>query len=146
MTTQILEKLALGLSGLTASGIGVAILGVPHAFYASYGIALGDNASLLSELRAAAAGLVVFGGVMLMGIWRSTMLPLSRCAALTVFLAFPAGRLIGIVVDGAPSGPIIGALVFELAIATFCLFAFARGSNPARARLFAVRTAVQTRP
>lgn len=119
-----LEKATLGISGLTAVGIGGFIMAAPHAFYASYGITLGDNASLLSELRAPAAGLVTLGVLMLTGIWRSAMAQLAVAATLIVFLAFPAGRLIGLAVDGMPSGAIIGALVLEVAIAMLCIFAF----------------------
>jgi hypothetical protein len=120
------EKFALGLSGLTALIIGAFILFAPHAFYASYGITLGEEASLLSELRAPAASLAGFGVLMLLGIWRHAILPIGMAAALTVFIAFPAGRLIGLAVDGMPSGSVIGALVVELIIAALCLAAFRR--------------------
>jgi len=50
----LFEKIALGLSGLTAVTIGACILFAPHAFYAGYGITLGQDANLLSELRAPA--------------------------------------------------------------------------------------------
>ncbi|MGP6088369.1 DUF4345 domain-containing protein [Antarctobacter jejuensis] len=126
MTLTLLEKTALGLSGVTALGIGAFILAAPQAFYASYGITLGDGASLLSELRAPAAGLAVFGALMLAGIWRAALTPVAITAALTVFLAFPAGRIVGLAVDGMPSGGIIGALGIELAIAALCLTAFRR--------------------
>jgi hypothetical protein len=43
MTPTLLEKLALGLSGLTALTIGALILSAPHAFFAGYGITLGDD-------------------------------------------------------------------------------------------------------
>ncbi len=124
MTLSVVEKAALGVSGLTALGIGAAILVAPHSFYASYGIKVGNNPSLLSELRAPAAGLAAFGVLMLAGIWRSKMAALAKAAALTVFLAFPAGRLVGLAIDGLPSGGIIGALSFELAVAALCVFAF----------------------
>lgn len=129
MTLTFLQKMALGVSGLTSAGIGIFILVAPHAFYASYGIALGDDASLLSELRAPAAGLATLGGLMLMGILRPAMAQVSIAAALTVFLAFPAGRLIGLVIDGMPSSGIIGALVLEIAIAALCVVAFSRRSG-----------------
>ena len=96
----------------------------PHTFYASYGIALGENPSLLSELHAPAAGLTALGILMLLGIWRSTMAQLAVASTLIVFLAFPAGRFIGPAVDGMPSSGIIAALLFEVAIAALCLFAF----------------------
>ena len=124
--TNRLEKTALLVSGLTAAGIGIAINANPFGFLASYGVTLEDNASLLSELRAPAAGLVAFGAVMLAGLWRPAIAPISKAMALCVFLAFPVGRLIGWTIDGVPSGAIIGALVVEIAIAALCLVAFAR--------------------
>lgn len=133
MTTSRFEKTALGLSGLTALGVGMFILIEPHAFFASYDIVLESDASLLSELRAPAAGLAAFGIIMLLGIWRAAITPISKVAALTVFLAFPAGRVIGLVVDGLPSDPILGALIFELAVAGLCIAAFSRRALPAHA-------------
>lgn len=126
MTLNLLEKITLGISGLTAIGIGGIITFAPHAFFASYGISLGEDPSLLSELRAPAAGLTTLGALMLIGIWRSAWAQLAMAATLIVFLAFPAGRFIGLVVDGMPSSGIIGALLFEIAIAVLCLFAFRR--------------------
>ena len=126
MPLTLLEKITLGLSGVTAVAIGGFILAAPHAFYASYEISLGDNPSLLSELRAPAAGLLTLGALMLSGIWRKERAQLAISATLVVFLAFPAGRVIGIFVDGLPSGGILGALAFEIAIAALSLFAFRR--------------------
>ncbi len=124
MTATLLEKIALGLSGLTALTIGAFILFAPHAFYAGYGITLGEDANLLSELRAPGAGLAGFGLLMLLGIWRHAALPVAMTVALTVFIAFPVGRLVGLAVDGMPSGNVIGALAVELIIAAICLAAF----------------------
>lgn len=124
MTLTRLQRIALGVSGVTALGIGGAILAVPHGFYASYGIALGSDPTLLSELRAPGAGLAGFGLVMLAGLVRPAIAPAAMVAALTVFLAFPAGRLVGIAVDGLPSPGILAALVLELAIAALCIAAF----------------------
>ncbi|MXQ08354.1 DUF4345 domain-containing protein [Alphaproteobacteria bacterium GH1-50] len=126
MTLNILEKIALGTSGLTAIGIGAMILLVPHAFYASYGISLPANPSLLSELRAPAAGLTVLGVLMLSGIFRPAMVQIALATALTVFIAFPVGRFVSAAADGAPSSGIVGALLFEIAIAALCVFAFRR--------------------
>jgi hypothetical protein len=126
MSLTLLEKVTLGISGLTAVGVGGFIMVAPQVFYASYGIALGDDPSLLSELRAPAACLVTLGVLMLSGIWRAAMAQLAIAATLIVFLAFPAGRLIGVAVDGLPSDGIIGALVLEVAIAALCVFAFRR--------------------
>ena len=124
MTLTRFETIALGLSGVTALGIGAFILAAPHAFYASYGIALGSDPNLLSELRAPAAGLAAFGALMLGGIVRTALRQAAVLAALIVFLAFPAGRLISLIADGVPGRGILGALALELAIALLCLLAF----------------------
>ena len=63
---------------------------------------------------------------MLAGIVRRALQLASVVAALTVFLAFPAGRVLSLVADGMPSSAILGALVLELAIAAMCLAAFRR--------------------
>lgn len=120
------QKAALGIAGVTSLGIGAFIAAAPHASYASYGIALGPDPSLLSELRAPGAALVALGAVMLAGIVRRALQLASVVAALTVFLAFPAGRVLSLVADGMPSSAILGALVLELAIAAMCLAAFRR--------------------
>ncbi|MGQ3486977.1 DUF4345 domain-containing protein [Roseovarius pacificus] len=126
MKPSLIEKIALGLSGLTSLTIGAFILFAPHAFYASYGITLGEDANLLSELRAPGAGLAGFGILMLLGILHHAVLPVAMAVALTVFIAFPVGRLVGFAVDGAPSESVIGALAVELIIAVLCLAAFRR--------------------
>lgn len=118
------QKITLGISGVTALAIGALITLAPHAFYASYGITLEQDPNLLNELRAPGAGLAVFGALMLAGIVRATMAPIALAVALTVFLAFPIGRIIGVFLDGMPSGSVIGALAFEIIIAGFLLAAF----------------------
>lgn len=125
------QKIALGVAGITSLGIGAFIFAAPVAFYASYGITLGPDPSLLSELRAPGAGLAGFGAVMLAGIVRPALRQAAVVAALTVFLAFPAGRVVGLAVDGMPSVEVLVALILEIAIAGVCLFAFRRGADPA---------------
>jgi len=120
------QKTALAIAGVTALCFGGLILATPLAFYASYGIALDGNPSLLSELRAPGAALATLGALMLAGLVRAAWAPVARVAALTVYLAFPAGRIISLAVDGMPSPNVIGALVIEISIATLCLVAFRR--------------------
>lgn len=132
MSLTHFQKITLGLAGITAASIGLFILFAPHAFYASYGIALGQDPNLLSELRAPGAGLAALGGIMLAGLVRAAWVPVSVLAALTVYIAFPVGRLVSLAVDGVPSGSVLGALVVEVVIAGLCLVAFGkRGSRKA---------------
>ena len=142
MSLSLFEKITLGISGITALSIGVFTLAAPHTFYGSYGITLGDDASLLSELRAPAASLAAFGVLMLAGLARSAFIQVAMVAALTVYLAFPVGRLIGLLVDGMPSTNIIGALALELAIAALCLTAFRHRLRPGASRRSSSRVTV----
>ncbi len=123
------QNIVLGIGGVTALGVGLSILAVPHAFYAGYGIGPGTGPDLLSELRAPGAGLAALGAVMLGGILRRAPAPVAVAVALIVYLAFPAGRLVGLLVDGVPSAGILAALAIELAIAAACLVAFAGPSR-----------------
>jgi multisubunit Na+/H+ antiporter MnhC subunit len=129
MSLTRFQKITLGIAGVTALSIGSLILATPHAFFASYGIALEDNPSLMSELRAPGAGIATLGAIMLAGVVRSAWSQVALVAALTVYLAFPVGRLVSLAVDGIPSTGVLGALGVEVAIAALCLVAFVRGGQ-----------------
>jgi hypothetical protein len=124
MTFTRSQVFALGLSGATAFGIGICILAAPHAFHATYGTDLGRDPNLLSELRASGAGLAAFGLVILAGFRWTALRSVSIAVALIVYLAFPAGRAVGLVADGLPSAGILAALAIELAMAALLLFVF----------------------
>lgn len=113
-------RLTLGVAGLLALGIGTAIAFLPDAFYASYGIVFPVSADLYSELRAPGANLTVLGTLIFMGVLKSGWTRFSAALGTTVFLAYAAGRIVSIVLDGMPSEPIFLALVIELAIGGLC--------------------------
>ena len=121
-----LQKTVLGIAGITALAIGAVILFTPHAFYASYGVTLGQNPNMLSELRAPGAGLAALGVVMLAGLVRAALAPVALVAALTVYLAYPFGRVVSFLVDGVPSDSVLGALAVEIVIAVLLAAAFGR--------------------
>ncbi len=123
------QKFTLLIAGLTALGIGGFIMTAPRLFYSYYGIELGHNPDLLSELRGLAASLATLGSIMLAGLFRPALAHLASAVALTVFLAFPLGRLISLALDGLPSADILGALGIELAIGALCVAAFWRRST-----------------
>ena len=80
METQMtyLQKAILFLAGATAFSIGAAILIFPAAFYTSYGITIGSDPSLLSEIRAPGGALLVMGLFMLTGLVRPDLADFSR--------------------------------------------------------------------
>lgn len=135
MSLSRFQKISLGIAGVTALSVGSFILASPHAFYASYGIGPDASPSLLSELRAPGAGLAALGAIMLAGVVRAAWSPVALVAVLAVYLAFPAGRLVSLTVDGMPSASVLGALGIEVAIAVLCLTAFwrPRANKPATA-------------
>ncbi len=124
MPTTLPQKLALGIAGTTATAIGLFILFDPTAFYDGYDIGLEGNTNLLSELRALAANLAVLGAIMLAGLAYQSLAKLSAAAGLIVFLSFPFGRILSLVLDGYPSPNILIALAIEVGIGAFCVFAF----------------------
>ena len=88
------QKAILALAGATAVGIGTAILISPAAFYTSYGITLGSDPSLLSEIRAPGGALLVMGLFMLAGLVRPGFANVSRWIAAAVFLSYGLARLL----------------------------------------------------
>ena len=129
------QRITLGLSGIIALAIGLMITVLPQTFYASYGIGLAPDPNLLSELRAPGAGLATLGTLMLAALVRPALGPIAVTAAFVVYLAFPAGRLISLFVDGTPSNGILGALGLEILIACALLLAFGRSASQTSSRL-----------
>lgn len=100
---------------------------VPSSFHASYGITLGSDPSLLSELRAAGANLAVLGAIILAGAFRQGMQRLSAFLGATAFLTSAFGRIVGMALDGMPSSGLIQAILIELIIGGFCAAPLWRG-------------------
>lgn len=129
MTRRLFQKLVLSIAGLTAASIGSYILFAPQAFYSGYGITLGQDPSMLSELRAPGAGLTALGAIMLGGVVRNDWQPFAIMSALAVYIAFPGGRLVSFLADGVPSQNILAAFAIEIVIAALCIAAFGVRAN-----------------
>ena len=111
----------LFVSGLLLLGIGSAILFAPEAFHASNGIELEENSSLLSEVRAPGGLLAASALLILYGAFRQEFRPQGMLVATFVYGSFGLARLVGMVLDGMPSGGIVGATVLELIVAALGL-------------------------
>lgn len=119
-------KALLIVSGLILTSVGAGILFWPQAFYESNGTLLGNEPSLLSEVRAS-GGLLLGGGIIvLLSVFR----PLLRRQALglstLVFIAYGLARLAGIVLDGMPSTNLILSTGIELLVGILCAFELRR--------------------
>ena len=116
-----LTVIFLFISGLLLLTIGSTILFVPHTFYASDGITLGHNPSLLSEIRAPGGLLAGSALFILMGVFRSHLRSLALLLTVLVYGSFGLSRLLGLVLDGMPSNNLVMAAVIELTVAVIGL-------------------------
>ncbi len=126
MSTTLLQKLTIGIAGVTALSIGLAITSAPSGFYASYGIEIGSDPNLMSELRAPGMNLAALGAVIFAGVIRPQMAHFSAALGALVFLAFALGRLVSIALDGMPESGILVALFIEIFVGGFCLLSLHR--------------------
>lgn len=134
MKTTLTEKIILSVSGLTAVGIGAAILTIPIAFYATSGIELGGDASLLNEIRAPGGALLIMGFFILAGFIRSSLTGMSLAIGAAIFMSYGISRGYSIALDGLPDTGLVMAAAFEIVIGTLCLFSVLR-RNRAETRL-----------
>lgn len=129
---KYMVKLTLLVSGLVAIGIAATILLAPELFYASYGIQVGGNATLVNELKAPAGVLLVAGMLMLAGVARAEFVRVSLTTASVVYLSYGLARLSSMAMDGLPNSGLVSAAGIEIGIGAACLLALlhARSHNP----------------
>ncbi len=116
-----LTVIFLSLSGLLLLAIGGTILITPHAFYASDGIMLGSDPSLLSEIRAPGGFLTGSGLCILTGTFRNHLRSLAVLLTVLVYGSFGLSRLLSLVLDGMPSDSLVIATIIEVAVAAIGL-------------------------
>ena len=116
-------KIILFISGLLLAIIGSSILFAPIGFSARNGIELGENISLLNDTRAAGAGLMISGIVILLGAFIQQLSFTSVIISIIAYLSYGFGRLISIAIDGAPTEGLIKATVVEMIIGLISVFA-----------------------
>ena len=129
MSPTWFQKLTLGIAGLAALCIGLAITAAPASFYAIYGVILGNDPNLLSELRAPGANLAALGMIILAGAFRQGMQRLAAFLGATVFLSYAFGRIVSMALDGMPSSGLIQATLIELVIGGLCAALLWRGRS-----------------
>ncbi|MGV3598855.1 MAG: DUF4345 domain-containing protein [Bacteroidota bacterium] len=120
---KISATVFLALMGLAFAKVGIEALTNPQAVLANVGIEL-TNSSALSSMRAVYGGMhLVFG---LFCFWGAYKMRREALGLVTLYtIGFVAGRLSGIVADGAPNAFVSQWLVTEsisLVIAAFLLF------------------------
>jgi hypothetical protein len=121
MERSIFVKAVLLISGLIGVGVGTAQLFVPVMFEASAGIQLGEDISLLSEIRAAGGALLVGGIMMMAGAFVSKLTLISMLLSSLFFLAYGFSRLLAMLVDGIPNPSLVAATAVEMIIGLLAL-------------------------
>lgn len=126
MSNSVILKAIPIVSGLVAIAIGGAILAAPAAFYAGYGIVLGGDPNLLSELQGAGGAVLGSGVLIVAGAFvRKLALPATLLSTL-LFLGYAAGRAVGMAVYGTPATAIVASGVVELSLGLAGAFALSR--------------------
>ena len=119
-------KVVLFVSGLIAASIGAAVLAVPAAFYASNGIELGSNVSLLNEIRASGGALSAAGILIMSGSFVASLTFTAVVVASLLYLSYGLSRILSFTIDGMPSEGLVQAAALEMVIGVVCVWAFAK--------------------
>ena len=119
--SKVLKSILI-ISGLIASVIGATILLAPVAFYATYGIELGGNPSLLNEIRAPGGALLVSGVLIISGAFVSKLTFTAVVVSTLLYLSYGLSRVISIAIDGMPVEGLVQAAILEIVIGMACVF------------------------
>lgn len=127
--TKVLQSILL-LAGLIGFGIGASIVFAPVAFHTQDGIDLAGNTSLLSEVRAPGAALMVCSLCIALGAFITELTFTSTLLGTLLYLSYGLSRLLSIALDGLPHPILVQAAVAELVIGALCMFALVKYRVP----------------
>jgi hypothetical protein len=117
-------KAILFSSGLIMTGIGGAILFMPMAMFASNGIDLGGNISLLNEIRPPGGALLAIGLLIMSGAFVAKMTFSAAVLTILIYLSYGISRILSMVIDGIPAEGLVVVTVAEIIIGIVGIFAF----------------------
>jgi len=124
MRKHHLVQTVLVVAGIIGIGVGGAQLCIPVTFESSAGIDLGDNSSLLSEIRAAGGTLLVAGVLILSGAFLPKLTSVSVVLSTLFYLSYGLSRLFSGLMDGIPSESLVIATVVEMVVGVLSLLAW----------------------
>ena len=113
-------RITLTISAIVLLPIGAILMLEPQILFSSSGYTLDRTPALLSDIRAPAAVLILTGLFALAGTFRAALSYPALAVSAAVFLAYGAGRLVSIALDGPPPSSLATALVFELILGVLC--------------------------
>lgn len=114
----------LGLAGLLLVMIGGMVLFNPVEFKLGQGVDLGDDVSILNDVRASGALYLAIGLTLISGIFISRLTYTSTLLAIIGYLSVGIGRVVSIVLDGMPVDGLFKATIAEFVIALIGLVIF----------------------
>jgi hypothetical protein len=112
-TVALAHRIILITAGTIAVILGVAIMFMPHAMHESNGVELGNNASLLSEIRSPGGALFLVGAILVAGAFVTRLTFAATLTGAMVYLGYGLGRVVSIVLDGVPSSTLVVAMIVE---------------------------------
>jgi hypothetical protein len=119
-------KVILFVSGLIAISIGGMVLVQPAAFYATNGIDLAGNVSLLNEIRASGGALLAAGILILSGAFVASLTFTAVVVASLLYLSYGLSRILSFTIDGMPLESLVQAAALEVVIGVLCVYFFVR--------------------
>jgi hypothetical protein len=119
-------KVILFVAGLIAISIGGMVLVQPAAFYATSGIDLAGNVSLLNEIRASGGALLAAGILILSGAFVASLTFTAVVVASLLYLSYGLSRILSFTIDGMPSESLVQAAALEVVIGVLCVYVFVR--------------------
>jgi hypothetical protein len=121
--SKVLKTILL-VSGFILTGIGGAILFMTMALFASNGIDLGGNISLLNEIRPPGGALLASGLLIMSGAFVTKMTFSAAVLTILVYLSYGISRILSMAIDGIPAKGLVMATVVEIIIGLVGIFAF----------------------
>lgn len=117
-------KLFLIISGLLLTFIGGATLFAPVAMKASAGIDISNNISIINDIRATSALILVIALITLLGAFVKKLTFTSSLISFLLFLSLGIGRSMSILIDGLPVDGLIKATGLEFILGIIGLILF----------------------
>lgn len=126
-------RVILAIAGLVLAAVGSFLLFAPLAMHGSNGIDLGEDASLLSEIRAPGGALLVLGAIVVAGAFVSRLTLPSAMIAAAVYLAYGLSRLLSMALDGMPAPGLVWVTGLEIVFGVITAVLFRRLWRSSRA-------------
>lgn len=123
--SRILKSILI-ISGLLGVYVGVEILFMPVSFYATSGIDLGTNVSLLNEIRAPGGALLGSGVLIILGAFWVKLSFTSVVLSTLLYLSYGLSRILSMTIDGAPAEILVYVTISEIVIGLVCAFALVK--------------------